>query len=89
MKSLNISSALVATNSYKLDTLQEIEDKIFIIRGVQIMIDRDLADIYEVKTKRLNEQVKRNIERFPERFMFQLSDNESDKLVANCDLKEL
>ena len=85
MKSLNISNALVATNSYKLNTLQEIEDKIFIIRGVQVMIDRDLADIYEVKTKALNQAVKRNIERFPERFMFQLSDNELDKLVTNCD----
>ena len=76
MKSLNISSAIVATNSYKLDTLQEIEDKIFIIRGVQVMIDRDLADIYEVKTKRLNEQVRRNIERFPAHYMFQLTNDE-------------
>ena len=85
MESLYISNAIVATGSNKLDTFQEIEERIFIIRGVQVMIDRDLADIYEVKTKRLNEQVKRNIKRFPERFMFQLSDNESDKLVANCD----
>lgn len=85
MESLKISNAIVAASSNKVDTLQEIEDRIFTIRGVQVMIDRDLADIYEVKTKRLNEQVKRNIERFPERFMFQLSDNESDKLVANCD----
>ena len=76
MKSLNISNALVATDSYKLDTLQEIEDKIFIIRGVQVMIDRDLADIYEVKTKRLNEQVRRNIERFPAHYMFQLTNDE-------------
>ena len=76
MKSLNISNALVATNSNKLDTLQEIEDKIFIIRGVQVMIDRDLADIYEVKTKRLNEQVRRNIERFPAHYMFQLTNDE-------------
>lgn len=85
MKSLNISNAIVAANSYKLDTLQEIEDKILIIRGVQVMIDKDLANVYGVETKRLNEQVRRNIERFPERFMFQLSDNETDKLVANCD----
>ncbi len=85
MKSLNISNAIVAANSYKLDTLQEIEDKILIIRGVQVMIDRDLANVYGVETKRLNEQVRRNIERFPERFMFQLSDNETDKLVASCD----
>lgn len=67
------------------DSIKEIEDRIFCIRGVNVMIDRDLADIYGVKTKRLNEQVKRNIERFPERFMFQLSDYETLKLVANCD----
>ena len=67
------------------DIICDIENRIFCIRGVQVMIDKDLAEIYGVKTKRLNEQVRRNIERFPERFMFQLSDNESDKLVANCD----
>ena len=81
---IHLNNDLVLVNN-QLNSYQEIEDRIFIIRGVQVMIDRDLADIYEVKTKRLNEQVKRNIERFPERFMFQLSDNESDKLVANCD----
>lgn len=68
-----------------MDSLKDIEDRIFCIRGVNVMIDRDLAEIYGVKTKRLNEQVKRNIERFPERYMFQLSDNEILKLVANCD----
>lgn len=47
-----------------------IETKIFTIRNQQVMIDRDLAELYGVETKRLNEQVKRNIERFPERFMF-------------------
>ncbi len=49
------------------------------------MIDRDLAELYGVETKRLNEQVKRNIERFPDEFHFQLSKNEKDELVANCD----
>jgi hypothetical protein len=49
------------------------------------MIDRDLADLYHVEVKRLNEQVKRNTERFPENFRFQLIDNEKDELVANCD----
>lgn len=47
-----------------------IETKILTIRNQQVMIDRDLAELYGVETKRLNEQVKRNIERFPERFMF-------------------
>ena len=55
------------------------------IRGNQIMIDRDLAELYGVETKRLNEAVKRNIERFPERFRFQLTKEEMVELVANCD----
>lgn len=49
------------------------------------MIDRDLAELYGVETKRLNEQLKRNVERFPEHFRFQLSNQEKDELVANCD----
>ena len=53
-----------------------IKDRIHTIRGVQVILDSDLALLYEVKTKRLNEQVKRNIERFPEDFMFQLSQDE-------------
>lgn len=76
MESIQISNAIVATSSNKLDTLQEIEDRIFCIRGVQVMIDKDLADFYSVKTKRLNEQVKRNIERFPAHYMFQLTKEE-------------
>lgn len=54
----------------------KIENKIFTIRGVQVMIDRDIAELYGVETRRLNEQVKRNIERFPEEFMFQMNDEE-------------
>lgn len=64
---------------------QQIENRIFKIRGEQVMLDRDLADMYQVEVKRLNEQVKRNIERFPESFRFQLSDMEKNNLVANCD----
>ena len=63
----------------------DIENMIFNIRGVQVMIDSDLAKLYGVTTKRLNEQVKRNIERFPDKFRFQLSDSEANELVANCD----
>ena len=59
----------------EISTLQ-IENKIFIIRGVQVMIDRDIAELYGVETRRLNEQVKRNIKRFPEEFMFQMNDEE-------------
>ena len=49
------------------------------------MIDRDLAELYGVETKRLNEQVKRNIDRFPLEFMFQLTNKEKEEVVANCD----
>ena len=62
-----------------------IENRILTLRGKQVMIDRDLAELYRVETKRLNEQVKRNVERFPEHFRFQLSNQEKDELVANCD----
>lgn len=69
---------------------KQIESKILTIRGVQVMIDSDLAELYGIQTKRLNEQVKRNIERFPEHFRFQLTDDEREEVVANCDhLKEL
>lgn len=58
------------------DIICDIENRIICIRGVQVMIDKDLAEIYKVKTKRLNEQVKRNIERFPAHYMFQLTNDE-------------
>lgn len=64
---------------------EDIKSKIFTIRGLQVMLDRDLAELYGVLTKRLNEQVKRNIERFPLEFRFQLTSKEKDELVANCD----
>ncbi len=53
---------------------------IYRIRGQKVMLDRDLADLYGVETKRLKEQVRRNIERFPEDFMFEQSRNESENL---------
>lgn len=64
---------------------KQIEAMIWTIRGQQVLLDRDLANLYGVETKRLNEQVRRNIERFPERFRFQLSKEEFLELVANCD----
>lgn len=69
-------------------TQQVIESRIFTIRNLPVMIDRDLAELYGVETKRLNEQVKRNIERFPDTFRFQLNEAERDELVANCDRLE-
>lgn len=61
------------------DSLKDIEDRIFCIRGVNVMIDSDLAEIYEVETKRLNQAVKRNIKRFPPHYMFQLTKEEQDR----------
>ena len=57
-----------------------IENKILVIRGQQVMLDRDLAELYGVETKVLNQAVKRNVERFPERFMFQLYEHEYSSL---------
>ncbi|MDR0233099.1 MAG: ORF6N domain-containing protein [Dysgonamonadaceae bacterium] len=65
--------------------LQLIQNKIYEIRGYRVMLDFDLAKLYETETKRLKEQVRRNIERFPDDFMFQLSKDEWSELVANCD----
>ena len=62
-----------------------IENRILTMRGQKVMIDADLADLYGVQTKRLNEQVRRNRERFPDDFMFQLTQAEKDEVVANCD----
>ena len=62
-----------------LDSDVAIKSRIFTIRGVQVMLDRDLAELYGVEAKALNRQVKRNIERFPEDFMFQLSRSECSR----------
>ncbi len=66
-------------------TAKTIETKILTIRNQQVMIDRDLAELYGTETKVLNQAVKRNIERFPEDFMFALDKSEKDELVTNCD----
>lgn len=64
---------------------ETVSQKIFIIRGHKVMLDRDLAELYGVTTKRLNEQVKRNLLRFPEDFMFKLAEEEKNEVVAICD----
>ncbi len=62
-----------------------IQQRILLIRGVKVMVDADLAEVYGVQTRRLNEQVRRNRDRFPEDFMFQLTGTEKAEVVANCD----
>lgn len=64
---------------------ERIERRIFVIRGQKVMLDRDLARLYGVPTKRLNEQVRRNLKRFPEDFMFRLTKTEKEEVVAICD----
>ena len=66
----------LVTNCDQLVGVDNIEPLIKVIRGQQVILDRDLATLYGVETKRLNEQVKRNIKRFPEDFMFQLTKDE-------------
>ena len=63
----------IAIGTSGIDHSTKIEERIFTIRGKQVMIDKDLALLYGVETKRLNEQVKRILERFPENFMFLLT----------------
>lgn len=70
-------------NIHNEDLLALVKSKIYTIRGQKVMFDFDLAQMYGVKTGRLNEQVKRNIERFPEDFMFQLTKGELDILRSH------
>ncbi|MCL4640501.1 MAG: ORF6N domain-containing protein [Olivibacter sp.] len=62
-----------------------VQERIFSIRGIQVMIDRDLSELYGVETKAINQAVKRNIERFPQDFRFQLTSQEKKELVTICD----
>jgi len=61
---------------------KEIADKIYLVRGIKVMLDKDLAEMYGTLPKRLREQVKRNIDRFPQHFMFQLTAEEADFMVS-------
>jgi hypothetical protein len=65
--------------------VEKIEPRILLIRGQKVLLDADLAALYGVTTKRLNEQVKRNRKRFPEDFLFSLTASEKAEVVANCD----
>jgi hypothetical protein len=65
--------------------VERIESRILLIRGQKVMLDSDLAELYGVSTKRLNEQVKRNQNHFPADFMFKPTAKEKAEVVANCD----
>lgn len=84
----------MAENDLMIYDEDDLKSRIYIIRGVQVMLDRDLAKIYGVETKRLNEQVKRNKERFPDDFCFQLNNEEienwkSQNATSNSDKMDL
>ena len=64
---------------------ERISSRILVVRGYRVMVDADLAALYGVSTKRLNEQVKRNRDRFPGDFAFRLTAGETAEVVANCD----
>jgi hypothetical protein len=66
-------------------TAPEVEERILSIRGQRVIIDADLAALYGTSTKRLKEQLKRNTERFPDDFVFELTVEEKSEVVANCD----
>ncbi len=74
-------------NDVEIIPIEEIDiaKLIVVVRGQQVLIDRDLAMLYHVETKALNQKVKRNIARFPERYRFQLTKDEMQELVTNCD----
>lgn len=71
--------------STALIPIERIDKSILLIRGQKVMLDADLAGLYGVSTKRLKEQVRRNLDRFPADFMFELSAAEKSEVVANCD----
>ncbi len=64
--------------------VERVERTILLIRSQKVILDSDLSKLYGVTTKRLNQQVKRNSDRFPEDFMFQLTTKEKAEVVANC-----
>lgn len=72
----------ITTLETAIVTLDQVERKIYLIRGHKVMLDSELAELYGVTTGRLNEQVRRNIERFPDDFMFQLNDVEFKNLIS-------
>jgi len=75
----------MAKNNKSIVLVEQVKSKILFMRGEKVILDSDLAALYGVPTKRLNEQIKRNHERFPLDFMFQLTKAEKDYVVANCD----
>ena len=70
------------TSNTEIVSDEVVINKIYLIRGKKVMLDKDLAELYGVRSIRLREQVKRNIDRFPANFMFQLNENEAIAMVS-------
>lgn len=66
-------------------TYQNVEEKIITLRNQPIIVDSDVAELYGVETKRINEAVSRNTDKFPEGYLIQVTESEKNELVANCD----
>ena len=78
----------------RITDIQHIQNRIFTFRGLQVMIDRDLSELYQVETRVLNQAVKRNIKRFPKEFMIQLTKQElkdwkSQLVMSNKEIMEI
>ncbi|MDY6839695.1 MAG: ORF6N domain-containing protein [Thermodesulfobacteriota bacterium] len=72
------------TGKHAIVPVEQVERTILLVRGQKVILDTDLAELYGVTTKRLNQQVRRNTKRFPSDFMFRLSAGEKAEVVANC-----
>ena len=79
---MNLTKKGELLEEYSQDTIQS---RILTIRGQQVIMDADLAEFYQVKTIALNQAVKRNEARFPQRYRFQLTEDEKQELITNCD----
>jgi len=84
-KTNNIEKQNVEQQATAVVQPRPIERCILTVRNIQVIMDSDLAELYGVSTGRLNEAVKRNIERFPEHFRFQLTKGEMQEVIANCE----
>jgi len=71
--------------AYEIITTKQVQEKVLVVRGQKVLLDRDVAALYQVETKRVNEAVKNNPRKFPEGYLIQLNDSEKDELVENFD----
>lgn len=80
---MNAGELIQTTDAGGLDAIQR---KICVIRGVHVMLDRDLADLYQVELRVFNQAVRRNLRRFPDNFMFEVDKDEIRPLITDCDV---